>query len=64
MRKTLFESLTRRPFTEKLAIPTDPEIARMAAELDVKARRGSAAACLCGSSMRVRATPANSSSTP
>lgn len=39
MRKTLFESLTRRPFTEKLAIPTDPEIARMAAELDVKARR-------------------------
>ena len=39
MRKTLFESLTRRPFTEKLAIPTDPEIARMAAELDIKARR-------------------------
>jgi Ni,Fe-hydrogenase III small subunit len=39
MRKTLFESLTRRPFTEKLAIQTDPEIARMAAELDVKARR-------------------------
>lgn len=38
MRKTLFESLTRRPFTEKLAIPTDPEITRMAAELDVKAR--------------------------
>ena len=39
MRKTLFESLTRRPFTEKLAIPSDPEIARMAAELAVKARR-------------------------
>ena len=39
MRKTLFESLTRRPFTEKLAAPTDPEIARMAAELDAKARR-------------------------
>jgi Ni,Fe-hydrogenase III small subunit len=39
MRKTLFESLTRRPFTEKLGIPTDPEIARMASELDVKARR-------------------------
>jgi Ni,Fe-hydrogenase III small subunit len=39
MRKTLFESLTRRPFTEKLAVPTDPEIARMAAELDDKARR-------------------------
>ena len=39
MRKTLFESLTRRPFTKKLAAPTDPEIARMAAELDVKARR-------------------------
>jgi hypothetical protein len=32
MRKTLFESLTRRPFTEKLATPADPEIARMAAE--------------------------------
>lgn len=39
MRKTLFESLTRRPFTAKLAMPTDPEIARMAAELNVKARR-------------------------
>ena len=39
MRKTLFESLTRRPFTEKLVIPTDPDIARMASELDVKARR-------------------------
>jgi len=39
MRKTLFESLTRRPFTEKLATPADPEIARMAAQLDVKARR-------------------------
>jgi Ni,Fe-hydrogenase III small subunit len=39
MRKTLFESLTRRPFTEKLAPPADPEIARMAAKLDIKARR-------------------------
>ncbi|WP_158927661.1 NADH-quinone oxidoreductase subunit B family protein [Acidisphaera sp. S103] len=39
MRRTLFESFTRRPFTEKLAAPADPEIARMAAELDVKARR-------------------------
>jgi Ni,Fe-hydrogenase III small subunit len=39
MRKTLFESLTRRPFTEKLAASTDPNIVRMAAELDVKARR-------------------------
>ena len=39
MRKTLFESLTRRPFAEKLAISGDPEIARMAAELAVKARR-------------------------
>jgi Ni,Fe-hydrogenase III small subunit len=39
MRKTLFESLTRRPFTEKLATPVVPEIARMASELDVKARR-------------------------
>jgi Ni,Fe-hydrogenase III small subunit len=39
MRKTLFESLARHPFTEKLAVPTDPEIGRMAAELDAKARR-------------------------
>jgi Ni,Fe-hydrogenase III small subunit len=39
MRKTLFESLTRRPFTEKSAVPTDPEIARMAAELDIGVRR-------------------------
>jgi Ni,Fe-hydrogenase III small subunit len=39
MRKTLFESLTRRPFTEKLAAPTDPNVARMAAELDISARR-------------------------
>jgi Ni,Fe-hydrogenase III small subunit len=39
MRRTLFESLTRRPFTEKLATPTDLDIVRMAAELDVKARR-------------------------
>jgi Ni,Fe-hydrogenase III small subunit len=39
MRKTLLESLFRRPFTEPLAASTDPEIARMASELDVKARR-------------------------
>jgi Ni,Fe-hydrogenase III small subunit len=39
MRKTLFESLTRRPLTEIPAAPPDPAIARMAAELDVKARR-------------------------
>ncbi len=39
MRKTLFESLVHRPFTETLAAPADPEIERMAAELDVKARR-------------------------
>jgi len=39
MRKTLFESLTRRPFTETLPIPIDPEIARMASELDAEARR-------------------------
>ena len=39
MRKTLFESLTRQPFTETLPISVDPEIARMASELDVKARR-------------------------
>jgi Ni,Fe-hydrogenase III small subunit len=39
MRKTLFESLTRRPFTETLPAAMNPEIARMASELDVKARR-------------------------
>lgn len=39
MRKTLFESLRRRPFTETLSTAADPEIARMASELDVKARR-------------------------
>ncbi len=39
MRKTLFESLTRRAFTERLASPADPDIARMAAELDIKVRR-------------------------
>ncbi len=39
MRKTLFESLTRRPFTETLPISVNPEIARMASELDVKAQR-------------------------
>jgi Ni,Fe-hydrogenase III small subunit len=39
MRKTLFESLTRGPFTETLPAATDPEIARMAGELDIKARR-------------------------
>jgi len=39
MRKTLFESLTRGPFTETLPAATDPEIARMAGELDAKARR-------------------------
>src|SRR5580692_714227 len=39
MRKTLFESLIRPPFTETLAAAADPEIERMASELDVKARR-------------------------
>ncbi|MGE0148193.1 MAG: NADH-quinone oxidoreductase subunit B family protein [Parvibaculaceae bacterium] len=39
MRKTLFESLTRRPFTETLAPPDDPDILRMASELDGRARR-------------------------
>lgn len=39
MRRTLYESLTRRPFTEKLAVPADAEIARMAAELDATTRR-------------------------
>jgi Ni,Fe-hydrogenase III small subunit len=39
MRKTLFESLTRRPFTEARPAPADPEIARMASALDIKAQR-------------------------
>ena len=39
MRKTLFESLTRRAFTEELPTPADPQIAHMAAELDASARR-------------------------
>ena len=39
MRKTLFESLVRRPFTETLPVPADPEITRMALELDNEARR-------------------------
>ena len=39
MRKTLFESLTHGPFTEKPAAPADPDIARMAAALDASARR-------------------------
>jgi Ni,Fe-hydrogenase III small subunit len=39
MRKTLFESLARRPFTETLPAPADPEIIRMASELDAEARR-------------------------
>ena len=39
MRKTLLESLVRRPFTERLAAPVDPALARMASELDAKARR-------------------------
>ena len=39
MRKTLFESLTRRPFTETAPVPVDPEIIRMASELDAEAQR-------------------------
>jgi Ni,Fe-hydrogenase III small subunit len=38
MRRTLFESLTRRAFTEARPAPADPEIARMASALDAKAR--------------------------
>lgn len=38
MRKTLFDSLIHRPFTERLP-PPDPELARMAAALDASARR-------------------------
>jgi Ni,Fe-hydrogenase III small subunit len=39
MRRTLFESLTRRPFTEARPVPADPDIARMAAALDASVRR-------------------------
>jgi len=38
MRKTLFESLTLRPYTEKPATLADPQIERMAAELSAKTR--------------------------
>jgi Ni,Fe-hydrogenase III small subunit len=54
MRKTLFESLTRRPFTEKLTLPTDPEVARMASELDTRVRR------LFGRSLALRLVDAGS----
>ncbi len=39
MRKTLFDSLIRRPFTEPPPVSTDTELARMAAALDASARR-------------------------
>ncbi len=39
MRKTLFQSLAHRPFTEPLAPPADPEIAEMAQALDAQVRR-------------------------
>jgi Ni,Fe-hydrogenase III small subunit len=39
MRKTLFESLIRRPLTEPPPTGGDAEIARMAAKLDASARR-------------------------
>jgi Ni,Fe-hydrogenase III small subunit len=39
MRKTLFDSLIHRPFTEREAPAADPELARMAAALDAGARR-------------------------
>jgi Ni,Fe-hydrogenase III small subunit len=39
MRKTLFDSLIHRPFTERLDVGADPELARMAAALDAGARR-------------------------
>jgi Ni,Fe-hydrogenase III small subunit len=54
MRKTLFESLTRRPFTETLPISVDPDITRMASELDVKAQR------LLGRSLSLRLVDAGS----
>jgi Ni,Fe-hydrogenase III small subunit len=39
MRKTLFDSLIHRPFTEPVAPAADPELARMAAALDAGVRR-------------------------
>ena len=39
MRKILFESLVRLPLAERLPASADPELARMASELDVKAQR-------------------------
>lgn len=39
MRKILFESLVRPPFTERLPTSPDPELARMASELDRAAQR-------------------------
>jgi Ni,Fe-hydrogenase III small subunit len=39
MRKTLFDSLIHRPFTEPLPPAADPELARMVAALDQGARR-------------------------
>ncbi|HEX3984301.1 MAG TPA: NADH-quinone oxidoreductase subunit B family protein [Acidisoma sp.] len=39
MRKTLFDSLTHRPFTEPLALPADEELRQAAAQLDVATQR-------------------------
>src|SRR5947209_18145681 len=39
MRKTLFDSLIRRPFTEPLPPPEDVELTRVAAELDGTIRK-------------------------
>jgi Ni,Fe-hydrogenase III small subunit len=39
MRRTLFESLTLHPYTEKQTPAADPEIERMAAALSAKTRR-------------------------
>ncbi|HTT84476.1 MAG TPA: NADH-quinone oxidoreductase subunit NuoB [Rhizomicrobium sp.] len=39
MRKTLFEALMRRPFTESMKASTDAAIARDAAALDIAARK-------------------------
>src|SRR5947209_16996312 len=39
MRKTLFESLIRPPFTERLPVSQDAELARAAAKLDRAARK-------------------------
>jgi len=54
MRRTLFESLTRRPLTERPPVPDDPALAELAANVDRAARRK------LGRSLAIRAVDAGS----